>query len=269
VKFINMAGGGEFCSVSYPAPSGKTFALIDPADETKATAGCTYTFNIGSQDSLSWDIGIVVNGYYVGNVDFAGMVTVSKPLASQFITGGGYLKLTDKTAGLYAGDIGSKNNFGFNVKYNSKGTNLQGRINTIIRRTVSGVQRRYQIKGNNLTSLGVLYCQTSGCTAVPQSPCTYNASATCWIKATFKGQASIQDVTNPTSPVSVDGNATLQMDMTDYGEPGSSGTPPGGVGPDQIAITVWNKLGNLWYSSNWSGTKSIEQLLTGGNLVVH
>lgn len=37
---------------------------------------------------------------------------------------------------------------------------------------------------------------------------------------------------------------------------------------DAISITVWNKAGGVWYASNWNGTKTIEQLLGGGNLVV-
>lgn len=75
--------------------------------------------------------------------------------------------------------------------------------------------------------------------------------------ATFNGKANIQDITNPVAPISVDGNATLQVQMTDKGEPGRD---------DTIAITVWNKSGGLLFSSNWSGTKTIEQLLGGGNL---
>lgn len=61
-------------------------------------------------------------------------------------------------------------------------------------------------------------------------------------------------------PVSVDGNATLQVKMTDMGEPGSS---------DKIAITVWDKDGGLWFASNWNGTTTVEQVLGGGNLKVH
>src|SRR2546427_154150 len=223
VHFMNMdtVPATELCQVAYPASSPKSFALINPADSTQATAGCPSTFSLGSADSNSWDIGIFVDGYYTraAQIDDS-MVTVSKPLASQFITGGGYLRLTSATAGINSGDVGSKNNFGFNVKYNSKGTNLQGRINTIIRRN----GHLYQVKGNNLQSLGVLYCNSgTGCTATPQNGCTYNASSVCWIKATFKGGANIQDVTNAANPISLDGGATLQMDMTDYGEPGSNG----------------------------------------------
>jgi hypothetical protein len=35
-----------------------------------------------------------------------------------------------------------------------------------------------------------------------------------------------------------------------------------------IGITVWNKNGGLWFSNNWNGQKTIEQVLVGGNLVV-
>ena len=75
----------------------------------------------------------------------------------------------------------------------------------------------------------------------------------------FEGKASIQEITVPVAPVSVDGNATLRVTMTDAGEPGTS---------DKIGITVWNKAGGLWFSSNWSATNTVEQLLRGGNRVV-
>jgi len=46
--------------------------------------------------------------------------------------------------------------------------------------------------------------------------------------------------------------------MDDNGEPGKN---------DTIGITVWRKSGGLWFSSNWTGTTTMEQLLGGGNLV--
>ena len=95
---------------------------------------------------------------------------------------------------------------------------------------------------------------TSLATQAPTPPAT-----TPW-KGTFNGKASIQDITNPLLPVSIDGNATLQVTMTDAGEPGSS---------DTIALTVWNKNGGVWFSSKWDGTKTVEQTIGGGNLVVH
>jgi hypothetical protein len=77
---------------------------------------------------------------------------------------------------------------------------------------------------------------------------------------TFNGMAKLQDITDPLNPISVDGNAALQVTMTDKGEPGKE---------DTISITVWNKSGGLWFSSSWDGTRTQEQVLSGGNLVVH
>jgi hypothetical protein len=147
--------------------------------------------------------------------------------------------------GLKAGDAGSRNNFGFNIKYNKSGTNLQGNINVIIRRTEGGVVHTYQIKGNAMTSLSV-DPSVSSSHPFPTAICN--------------GQANIQDITNPLSPVSIEGNGTLQVNMTDAGDPGSS---------DKIGIVVYNKSGGVWFSSNWNGTSTIQQTLGGGNLVVH
>lgn len=70
---------------------------------------------------------VIVGGNYSALVEQA-VVTVAKPLTSSFITGGGYLLMT-QSAGMYAGQLGTKNNVGFNVKYNKAGTKLQGSIN--------------------------------------------------------------------------------------------------------------------------------------------
>jgi hypothetical protein len=180
-------------------------------------------------------VGIIVEGYYHrNNPADDSILTVSRALTSSFITGGGNLLLSDSN-GLLAGDSGSRNSFGFNVKYNRSGRNLQGRINTLV---ISG-GRVYQIKGNVLSSLVV--DQEAGI-------------------AIFNGRASIQDVTDSDNPVDVAGNTTLQVTLTDQGEPGSS---------DSIAITVWNKDGGLYFSSHWDGVRTVEQFLAGGNLVVH
>jgi hypothetical protein len=112
-----------------------------------------------------------------------------------------------------------------------------------------GIVHVYQVKGNAMTSLAVNPATCPKATA--SSPCL----------ATFNGKANIQDITNPAAPIAVDGNATLQVTMTDKGEPGA--------GSDTIGITVWNKSGGLWFSSEWNGTKTVEKPLGGGNLVVH
>src|SRR4029077_10259705 len=108
--------------------------------------------NIGANDSATYEIGVIVEGYYTRNdpADDA-LVTISKPL-DDFVTGGGSLTLT-ASAGLKAGDPGSVNNFGFNVKFNKSGRNLQGNFTAVFRRTESGVLHIYQVKANALNSL--------------------------------------------------------------------------------------------------------------------
>jgi hypothetical protein len=235
VSFINRATNAVIATV----PVG----LVNLADTKTGTATYTWNVDIGTSNSIDYTIGIVISNYYARNASTENtVVTVSKSM-DDFITGGGYLKLTG-SSGLKAGDVGSNNNFGFNVKFNKARTSLQGNINTIIRRTESDGLHVYQIKGNSMTSL-------SASSATTTSPGT----------AVFNGKASIQDITNPLiPPVSVDGGAQLQVTMTDNGEPGLY---------DAIAITVWNKQGGLWFASNWDGIKAREQLIGGGNLKVN
>jgi hypothetical protein len=191
------------------------------------------------------NIVLKLNGYYLATNSGDNLVVVEVYQANgDFITGGGYLKLTN-SGGIKAGDVGTKNNFGFNVKYNKGGTNLQGTISTIIRRMEGGILHVYQVKGNSMTSLSV----DPTVTAAHPYP-----------TAVFNGKANVTDITNPLAPLAVDGNSTLQVSMTDAGEPGSS---------DKIGIIVYNKAGGVWFSSNWNSTKTVQQALSGGNLLIH
>lgn len=223
---MNRDTGAVICS--------PTIGLVNSDDPKTGTATCAWNVDIGTQDSVQYTIGIVINGHYVDtkSVEANTVVTVSKAI-SGMITGGGFL-VNFASGGQYAGGKGQKTNFGFNVKPNKSGTSLQGNINTIVRNG----GRVYQIKGNSMTSF-LTKVGTPG-------------------TANFEGKASIQDITDPAAPISIDGNATLRVTMTDW----RAGLK------DSIGITVWNKNGGLWFSSNWDGTKSLEQLLGGGNLVV-
>jgi photosystem II stability/assembly factor-like uncharacterized protein len=226
VTFINEDKGQVLCS---NLPVG----LVSTGDTKTGIATCSTTLSVDNTGAAQYTIGIVVSGYYTRNsAEDNTVIDVAQPIPSNFITGGGFLALTN-SSGLMPGDQGSKNNFGFNVTYNKKGTNLQGHLNIIVRS--SG--HVYQIKGNAVSSLGVINNQ-----------------------ANFTGKSSIQDITDPLNPISIDGNATVQMWMTDHGEPGTS---------DTIGIQVLDKNGGMWFSSNWSGTNTIEQNLGGGNLSVH
>jgi hypothetical protein len=95
-----------------------------------------------------------------------------------FITGGGHIKPTN-SAGLLLRNLTSNTNFGFNVKYNKKGTSLQGKLNFIWR---SG-GKTYQAKSTAIDALGV--------------DCFKSCSAT----ANFTSKCTVTDITDLINPI--------------------------------------------------------------------
>jgi hypothetical protein len=212
---------------------------------TVGTASCTTTINGLDAHTIS----IVVNNYYTGSG--AGVVEIAQPNGS-FITGGGYLNMAS-SAGQYKADVGTKMNFGFNVKYNKNMTNYQGHVNIVFR--ADG--KVYQIKSTAIDQLGITLknpANTATCVGPPKL-------TLCWGRANFRSKANLTDVTNPLSPISwcSSGACTLVVSMIDKGEPGSS---------DTFAVTLW-KGSTLMFSSEWTGASTAEKPLGGGNLVVH
>jgi N-acetylneuraminic acid mutarotase len=200
--------------------------LVDAGDPSVGTAECNATLAAGS-----YNIGIVVRGCYSSNdLNDDRIVTVAQ-LAASSISGAGFLLMSD-SSGLYPGDDGSKTDIGFSVEYTKDGKNLHGHLDV----QVHSGGRVFRIKGTTITSL-----TTIGGTA------------------TFNSDAMIQDVTHPHQSHLIDGNASVQVRMTDSGTPRTA---------DSIAITVFNTDGGVWFSSNWDGRKTVEQVLSGGNIQV-
>jgi hypothetical protein len=209
-------------------------------DTTTGTVSCNTELDLDTHQ-----IDVYVNNYYTSSVSV--MVEVASP-DGNFVTGGGFLKIS-KSGGTYQADPGSKMNFAFNVKAKNNKKTLQGNANFTFR---SG-GHTYQVKTTALDTLGITYKTANG------SPCSGPASTTCFGIADFRAKATLTDVTKPKKPVSLGINLTLQVTMTDKGEPGSN---------DSIGVTLWN--GNtLLFSSQWRGSQTQEQFLGGGNLVVH
>ncbi len=211
---------------------------VNAISQTVGTVVYEWTVDIGRDDADQFTIGIEVGNYYIfDNSEEDVIINVAKALNEEFVTGGGYLTLSS-SAGSYAGGSGTKNNFGFNIKYNKKGTNLQGKIRTLFRRyAAGGTLRTYQIKGNQMESLSV----QDG-------------------YAEFTGKANVQDVTNPDSPIPVAGNGFFIVKMHDRGESGTS---------DNISFALYDRNGALIFTNKWSGSIPGLQTLSGGNLKVH
>jgi hypothetical protein len=236
VTFVNRDTGASLSECT-----NLSVALVSSGDTTVGTVTCATTLGIGSSGATPYTIGIDVSGHYTGNTsDENAVIDVAAPITSYFITGGGFLAEAS-SAGKYAADPGRKANFGFNVKFNKGAKSLQGNVNIIFRKG----GHTYQIKSNSLTSLGE-----------KPSPCS-KPSTTAPCTANFVSKANLQDITNPTSPVSLGGNLTFQMAMTDFGSPTK----------DTIGFTLYDGSA-LLFSSTWNGTRTVEQLLGGGNLSV-
>ncbi len=142
-----------------------------------------------------------------------------------------------------AGEIAIKLNFGFTVKYNKSGTNPQGKVTAILR---GADGHHYQIKSTAIDSLSVTPINT-----------TKKTSGT----GVFTAKCVMTDLT---TGLSVPGTYTLKLYVEDNGEPG---------GPkwaeDRLYLVIFNSLGGIWFSSNWSGTATVLQMIMNGNLQVH
>lgn len=226
VRFVDRATEATLCSAG-------SIDLLAASDTGTGTVACDWVVDLAGAASTSVTVGIVVGGAYARNAPAEDtVVTVSSPLAGT-ITGGGYLVATTP-AGTVAADTGVKTDFGIAAKYNRAATTFGGHANAIVR----SKGRVYQVKTVSITSVGA-------------DPPTGRAQVI--------ARAAVHDVTDPSAPLAIDADATLQLDMVDAGEPGTL---------DRLGVTVWAGNGALWFSSHWSGAATEPSHLAGGNLAV-
>jgi hypothetical protein len=134
-------------------------------------------------------------------------------------------------------------NFGFNMKYNKSGKNLQGKINVIFRRLVNGEWRTYQIKSNAINSLAV-------------------TATTAGRRASIATKANLSEITDPLNPISLGGN--LDLSLIAFESTATTGAQ------DQIAIQVTSGTTSttLIFASNWVSSSNAMQTLGGGKIQV-
>jgi hypothetical protein len=145
----------------------------------------------------------------------------------------------NNSSGLAAGDPGSVVTFTLTTKI-LPGQGPGGFITAILRRTEDNAQRVYKVS----TAMAVSALITDRTTG----------------KATIVARCRLTDVTDPSRPLLIEPDATLRITLDDNAKPG--------VFVDTVGITVWNSAGQLWFSSNWSSGKTIEQPIVRGDIGV-
>ena len=231
--------------------------FIKSCDLGICTFSQKYTVALGSNLStsitVSWEIG---GGKYSNKncEEKESLVTVSAP-ANDFVTGGGYIILTDAVnGGSWVGDAGTKNNFGFNIKWSKNFSRLQGSFNTIWR-TEDG--RRFQARTNSAGAL-VVYKKLDA-----------NGKLIGYQANIIYTNVNIRELCDACTNGA--GNGKVILTVYDWGEPGSNLAQKQ---PDEIGFVIFDNKGNIVHATNvynnMDGLKPVGvQYLDAGNIQVH
>jgi hypothetical protein len=266
VTFVDRLTGNVFSGCAN-LPVG----LITSSNSTLGSASCTTTAASGTYQVatlVGYSNASTVNNasYYSDNNTSEDMTLTVAQTGAGLIIGGGYLQLTNASGQLNPTNNGtgaqSHQNFGFIVASNKSQTNLPGYVSAIVRSQVDlhgnacSVSHPghttcvYQVNSTAIGSLTVVKAPNALC------PANTPTGSEC---ASFTSNGVITDITLPFSPTTIDGNATMIVNVVDTGKPST----------DLISFQVnaaSNKGGGLWYSSNWTGTRTAEQGLAGGGI---
>jgi len=260
-KFRENSGGlGENGPVLGQA-SQIPFGLINPGNYQEGLATTQFNETISSAEASSggkvFNIWVGAGNYYCGGMPQPDYIPVTLAMPGQdFVTGGGYtvFPTINPSAGTYAGTPGKRMNFGFVMKWNPSGKNLQGQVNVIYRRVVSGVTRLYQIKSNAINTLVTENVNDAG------QPATGNAVT--FRRATISTKANLRDITDPLNPISLGGNLALTVIAWE-----STTVNTGALDRISVQLTGSGSIG-LLFANSWLGSSAQWQTLTGGKIQV-
>jgi Fe-S cluster assembly iron-binding protein IscA len=238
-----------------------TVGLVTPGTLTNGLSATTQSYTLNSNEAGSggkiFQVWVGASDHYKGADAGPTPVTLALP-GQDFVTGGGHLVVTN-SAGTYAGTVNSKMNFGFTMKWNKSGKNLQGNINIVFRKwqLYNGVWqwRVYQAKSNAVNSMAVVEVGSNGQPVSGTNPAAFR-------KAIINTKANLKDVTDPLNNIDLGGNHNLSLDAWDHI------TANGGTS-DKINVTLMGSTTNeLLFSSGWSSNATQAQTITGGNVNV-
>jgi hypothetical protein len=238
-------------NVPYPNSSNLQPGLINPGDYQQGIATSSFPMTLSGADcnnaGKTFEVWTYVNNYYTGSTAQGTLITLALP-GQENVTGGGHLNVSN-SAGCLAATFGSMINFGFTMHWNKSGKNLQGQINIMFRKYVSGQWRTYQIKSNAINSMSIQNITVSGV--------NYNV-------AYISTKANLSDVTNPNNPISLGGNLDLSLEVWDC-------TTNNGGQIDKIGISLIGSVtgcpsNSLIFSSYFANGATLAQQLSGGNI---
>jgi hypothetical protein len=237
------------------------FGLIFPGNFQEGIAATQFSDVLNNAEATGggkiYNVWVGGGNYYCGGMATGDYIPVTLAMPGQdFITGGGYTIFTanNPSAGTYAGTVGQRMNFGFVMKWNPSGKNLQGQVNVIYRRIVNGVTRLYQIKSNAINSLVVENVNNNGQPAV--------APNITFRKATIATKANLKDITDPLNPISLGGNLSLTVVAWE-----STTVNTGALDRITVQLNGSGSLG-LLFANSWAGASATWQTLTGGKIQV-
>jgi hypothetical protein len=243
-----------------PIPSAKDLpvGLKDMTDGTIGFASADLQINIPkNEEATSIVVGVKISGQYYNDPDeTATIVTVSKPVAGGAIFGAGKVLNNENSDGLIKGADHYKTGFSYDVHFNKKQINPQGKMTIIIQSwydrngILDGAEKPHvYIVNSNAINLFVVGPQVDG-----------DGSVLSGNQAIFDAKANISELVNGVIEM-VDGNSPLHVTMTNNTSDGQ---------PDQIGVTYYRNDGGLWFSSNWdiSIPGTVETAIADGEIVV-
>ncbi|MBW6489721.1 MAG: HYR domain-containing protein [Lentimicrobium sp.] len=237
--YINSNGGRT------PIPSAQNLpvGLVDQLDGTVGAVSADVQLNLGNQLSADYMVGIEIKGGYTNDPESPesqSLITIYKQTAGGRINGSAKLVNTENTNGQIKGAIGETTEVSFDVTYNKKGRNPQGRATIIVwswydaNGLLDNVLHKYIITSNAINATIVNQ---------PETGDGYFSS-----KANLKEEIDGQTI-------SIQGNSVLQMWLYDDNNDGGSN--------GLLGIQYDKQEGGIWYSNNWNGYSTEMEQIAG------
>ncbi|AIZ62615.1 hypothetical protein PK28_01030 [Hymenobacter sp. DG25B] len=246
--FMEVSSTGTETTALFSSPSSSPadylVSMLNSPDVTVGvarTGAKSITLSSGEAGSGGKTLNLITvakGDYYKGRTTDCTLITIAVP-GQDFVNGGGS-SIIAQSGGTYAAPANSRMNFGFTMKWNKTGKNVQGQANIIFRRLESGIWKTYQIKSNAINTLGT-------------------TTSTAGNQGDFNTKANLTDITDPLNPKGVGSSLDLSVQAFESVLTG---------GAHKIGITLRTSTGGLVFSNNWTGAKTEMQALKGGKISV-